>query len=578
MSHNLKVWAPHAKSVALVCHGQHMAMTSLAQGWWSLTSSLIQHGTDYAFLIDDSGPFPDPRSKWQPDGVHGFSRVDCEPFAWTDQGWQAPPFAEAVLYELHVGTFSESGTFDGVLAHLDYLKDLGVSHIELLPVAEFAGDLGWGYDGVQLFAPHHYYGGPAGLRRLVDACHAKGLAVILDVVYNHLGPSGNYLAKFGPYFASHYHTPWGEAVNLDGADSPEVRRFFIDNALMWLRDFHFDGLRLDASHALVDRSATHFLEQLASEVIALEAQLARPLVLIAESHLNDNRVMLEQSAGGYGLNAQWHDDFHHAVHAYLTGERVGYFQDYGQLAHLVKVLNSGVFFDGGYSTYWRRAVGRPPRGLNGHDFIAYVQNHDQVGNRPGGERLNHLLNPGQLKIAAALLLTAPFIPMLFQGEEWAADTPFFFFTQHQEPELARAIKRGRHREALEFGWTVNNVSDPQAERHFLESRLSWSELAVPKHQALWQWYRALIALRRQYSDLRDGTFDSEAAVFDETAQWLCLQRRGFHILFNFAASEQRVPLRGAVGYQCVLASVQTMQWVDDGVVMPGHSVVILQRA
>src|SRR5215468_3053204 len=414
-----RVWAPRAHSVALSLGDEQMPMSLDEGSWWSADLPGARDGQDYAFCVDDGAPLPDPRSPWQPNGVHAPSRlVDHASFPWTDASWQPRALSSAVIYELHVGTFTARGTFESAIARLDHLVDLGITHVELMPVAEFPGVRGWGYDGVDLYAPHHGYGGPDGLKRLVTACHARGLAVLLDVVYNHLGPDGNYLGRFAPYFSTRYQTPWGEAVNLDGPDSDEVRRFLCDNALMWLRDYRIDGLRIDAVHALFDQSATPFLEQLATEVQALGADQGRRLVLIAESDLNDPRIVRPASVGGYGLDAAWNEDFHHALHAVLTGERAGYYADFGTLEDVATALRDGVVYGGRYSAYRRRRHGRPAAGLDGHASVGFLQNHDQVGNRARGERLSQLVSPARLQNGAALVLLGPFVPMIFHGEEW----------------------------------------------------------------------------------------------------------------------------------------------------------------
>ncbi|HEM45499.1 MAG TPA: malto-oligosyltrehalose trehalohydrolase, partial [Alphaproteobacteria bacterium] len=492
------------------------------------------------------GPaLPDPRSRWQPEGVHGPSRVlDTGSLAWSDAGFEAPPLASGLVYELHVGTFTPEGTFDAATRRLDALADLGVTHVELMPVAEFPGRHGWGYDGVDLFAPHHAYGGPEGLARVVDACHARGLAVLLDVVYNHLGPDGNHLARFGPYFTDRHATPWGPAVNLDGRGSDEVRRFLCDNALMWLRDYHFDGLRIDAVHAIVDTSAVHFLEQLAEEVRTLEATSGRHLVLIAESDLNDPRVIRPPALGGYGLDAQWNDDFHHAVHAVLTGERLGYYADFGQLADVAKALDSAFVYDGRYSRHRGRRHGRAPAGESGRRFVGFVQNHDQVGNRARGERLCHLVSPAGARLAAAVLLTAPFVPMLFMGEEWGASTPFLYFTDHVDPSLARRVSEGRRREFAAFGWDPADVPDPQAPETFARSRLDWDERARPPHRDLLAWHRDLIRLRRSRPELCDGRLDRVRTRWDGESGWLVFERGQVVIACNFSREACSVPLGG----------------------------------
>ncbi|MEJ2054486.1 MAG: malto-oligosyltrehalose trehalohydrolase, partial [Calditrichaceae bacterium] len=401
-----RVWAPKAKKMEIQINKNKTAMRPEDGGWWELEVNEAVPGTDYTFIIDSSKPLPDPRSLYQPQGVHGPSRVvDHSVFKWNDHHWQPAPLASAVIYELHIGTFTRDGTFDAAIEKLDYLAELGITHVELMPVNEFPGSHGWGYDGVDLYAPHHAYGGPEALKRLVDACHAKNLAIILDVVYNHLGPSGNYLSQFGPYFTERYHTPWGEAVNLDGRGSVEVRKFFIDNALMWLRDYHFDCLRIDAVHAILDTSAIHFLEEMALEVGALEAQIGRKLTLIAESDLNDPRVIRPREIGGFGIDAQWNEDFHHALHAVLTREDKGYYADFGTLGDLADCLQNGFTYDGRFSVYRGRIHGKPAAGIFGRSFIGCIQNHDQVGNRARGDRISHITGHNRAKIAAALVLT-----------------------------------------------------------------------------------------------------------------------------------------------------------------------------
>lgn len=577
----IRVWAPNADSVQLESNGRFLSMKKnesacTAGGWWSVDAPFINHGTDYAFRVDGRGPFPDPRSPWQPDGVHGPSRwVDHARFAWTDSGWQQPPLGSAVIYELHIGAFTPQGTFDSTIDRLDYLVELGVTHVELMPVAEFSGGRGWGYDGVALYAPHHVYGGPGGFKRLVDACHQKGVAVLLDVVYNHLGPCGNYLDRFGPYFTDRYKTPWGDAVNLDGPYSDEVRRFFIDNALMWLRDYHVDGLRIDAVHAIVDTSAIHFLEQLACEVDGLEAELGRHLILIAESDLNDPRLIRSPELGGYGIDAQWNEDFHHALHAVLTGERDGYYRDFVKLADLADVLTRGFVYDGRYSVYRRRRHGRPALGLSGHRFVGCLQNHDQVGNRAAGERTSHLLSPGQLKIGSALVMTSPFVPMLFQGEEWGASTPFLYFTDHHETELAEAVRRGRRDEFAAFGWDPDKIPDPQAEETFLRSKLDWDELRRDPHAGILDWHRSLIKLRRRMPALTDGRMERTSVRFDESERWLAMMRGTVSVLCNFADSPRRIPYPGITGKDIILPSREGIIAEENAILLPARSVSIL---
>ena len=545
------------------------------RGWWHVEVESARHGSSYAFLLDDDPhPYPDPRSPWQPDGVHGFSRVlDHSLFPWSDEHWQPPPFADAVIYELHIGTFTPEGSFDAAAERIDYLRSLGITHVELMPVASFPGRWGWGYDGAALYAPQERYGGPDGLKRLVDACHAAGLAVLLDVVYNHFGPVGNYTGRFGPYLTASHHTPWGDAVNLEEAGSAEVRRFFCDNAILWLRDYHFDGLRLDAVHALVDRSAVHFLEQLSTEIDALSLQLSRPLVLIAESDLNDPRVVTPRSAGGWGITAQWSDDFHHALFALLTGDRHGYYSDFGSLAQLAHALTSVYIYDGVYSQWRGRMHGRPAKHLPAHGFVGCIQNHDQVGNRALGERLHQIAGLGKARMAAAIVLTAPFIPLLFQGEEFAAATPFLYFADHEDAEMARAVSEGRRREHATEA-QGKPIPDPESPETFRESRLNWDELDDPSHAAMLDWYRRLIALRRQHAELRDGDLAHTRVRFDESAAWLAIERGTVCILCNFAMHVNVIASQGCIAL--LLASNQGVRFDSTSVTLPPETVAILK--
>jgi maltooligosyltrehalose trehalohydrolase len=522
----LSVWAPRASdSVEAVVGDRRVPLSRGPRGRWSGRVPGLGPGGDYAVSVDGGPVRPDPRSAWQPHGVHGPSRVvDHGAFPWTDGGWRGFHLPSAVLYELHVGTFSHEGTFDGAVAHLDHLVDLGVDAVELMPIAEFPGRRGWGYDGVDLWAAHSGHGGPDGLKRLVDACHARGLGVVLDVVYNHLGPSGNHLGDFGPYFSDRHVTNWGEGVNVDGPGSDEVRSFVVDNALMWLRDCHVDGLRLDAVHAIADASATHVLEQLSVAVRALSTQVGRPLWLIAESDRNDPRYVRPPALGGYGLDAAWADEWHHALHAALTGERRGYYEDFGPLGVLAKALRQAWVYDGVYSPHRDRVHGRPPDGLAGPQFVVAAQNHDQVGNRAAGERLGHLVSPGRCAIAAALLLTGPFVPMLFQGEEWGASTPFLYVTEHDDVSLGRAVSEGRRREFAHFGWDPSQVPDPQDPATFARSVLRWGEVDSGDHGRLLAWYRGLIALRRARGELAAGALASVDVAFDEGAGWVVVRR------------------------------------------------------
>lgn len=549
-------------------------MQPCEEGWW-VAAAYARPGDDYRFSVDGGHGLPDPRSAWQPEGVHGPSRLyDHSEFQWTDQRWQQPPLGSAVIYEMHVGTFTPEGTFESAISRLGHLCRLGITHVELMPINQFAGAWGWGYDGVDLYAPHHAYGGPDGLKRLVNACHERGLAVVLDVVYNHLGPVGNYISRFGPYFTERHRTPWGAAVNFDGRGSDQVRRFFIENALAWFRDYHVDALRIDAVHAIMDTSAVHFLEQLALEVRGWETALGRRLCLIAESDLNDPRLIEPPEIGGYGLDAQWSDDIHHALHSVLTGERDGYYADFGSLADLAKALRYGYVYDGRYSCFRGRSHGRRPRTAVGHKFVAHLQNHDQVGNRARGERSAALMSLGRLKIGAALLCTSPFIPMLFQGEEWGASTPFLYFTQHEEPEVARAVSEGRRREFAAFGWDPAEIPDPQAPGTFQASKLDWSELERPPHTDLLEWHINLIRLRSRIPELRSGRTEDVNVRFDEQERWLAVSRGPVSVVCNLGKEARRLQTERAA---ILLRSDRRVTVADGRLELPNDSVAVLGR-
>ena len=567
------VWAPHPTNVEVVLDGVCHPMNRDVHGWWRTT--VAHEGTDYAFVLDGGEPRPDPRSPWQPDGVHGLSRrYDHSAFAWTDEHWRGVPLAGSVLYELHVGTFTSEGTFDAAIDRLDHLASLGVSAVELLPCNAFAGRWGWGYDGVAWYAVHEPYGGPDGLKRFVDACHARGLGVVMDVVYNHLGPAGNYLPEFGPYLTDAHTTPWGSAVNLDMPGSDEVRRFVIDNALMWLRDYHVDGLRLDAVHALRDERATHLLEELAVEVAALGAQLRKPLWLVAESDLNDASFVTPREAGGLGLDGQWTDDVHHALHANLTGETAGYYADFLGLPVLAKALQQTFVHDGSWSTFRGRSHGRPvPSTLLGHRFVVYLQDHDQVGNRAVGDRISATLSDGLLMVGAALVLTSPYTPMLFMGEEWGATTPWLFFSDH-EGELGEAVRTGRRAEFASHGWETEDVPDPQSPATFEASKLDWAELETERGERLAQWTRDLIALRRARTDLSDGRRDRVQVTYDEAARWLVVVRGSTAVACNLASERQAVPLPGTPD-GLLLASEHGFVFRDGSVELAEESVAVL---
>lgn len=571
-----RVWAPDARSVALVTGDAERPMRSAAGGWWEDTTGLA-HGARYAFRVDGGPPLPDPRAVRLPEGVHGQAEAyDHDVFAWTDGAWTGRPLAGGVIHEVHVGTFTPAGTLDGAADRLAYLAELGITHVELMPLASFDGPRGWGYDGAGIWAVHEPYGGPDALKRFVDRAHAAGLAVMLDVVHNHLGPSGNHLGAFGPYFTGRHHTPWGLALNLDDRGSDEVRAWMIGNAVCWLRDFHLDGLRLDAVQTLVDDRAVHVLEELSAEVDALSASLGRPLTLIAETDRNDPRTVTPREAGGLGIHAQWDDDLHHALHALLTGERQAYYVDFGTLEVLAHVLGHAFLHDGRWSAFRGRSHGRPvDRGrTEGWRFVVSLQTHDQVGNRGGGERLGALAEPALLRIGAALLLTSPFTPMLFMGEEWAASTPWCYFTSFPDPDLGRAVTEGRRREFAEHGWPLEDVPDPQDPATFEASRLDWDERREPPHAETLDWYRRLLALRRDEPDLRDPRLDRVRCDRDEDARWMVVHRGRFRVAVNLGEAEASLPL-GAPGTGIRLATPEGAALEGERIRLPGRGCAIV---
>ncbi len=547
------------------------------QGWWRADVSAAGPGSNYGYLIDnDDTCYPDPRSRWQPNGVHGLSRIyEDSAFAWTDAVFQAPPLSSAVLYELHVGTFTPEGTLDSAIDKLNYLAELGVTHVELMPVASFAGNHGWGYDGVALYSVHQPYGGPDALKRFVNAAHRRGLAVLLDVVYNHFGPVGNYTGKFAPYLTEAHHTPWGGAVNLEGRWSHQARRFFCDNALMWLRDYHIDGLRLDAVHAFVDRSAIHFIEQLKAAVEALEATLRRRLVVIAESDLNDPRIVAPREAGGLGADAQWSDDFHHALFSVLNpAPPAGYYADFGSLGQLAKAIECVFVYDGIYSGYRNRMHGRPAGSLSRHKFLGYIQNHDQVGNRAVGDRISHIAGMARAGIAAAMVLLSPFIPMIFQGEEWAASSPFQYFADHDDPAMARAVSEGRKQEFSAFGWDPDQIPDPESRETYERSKLAWNELEQPGHAEMLAWYRDLIRLRRTTPCLNDGEPRQTHVSFDEQEKWLRMDRGAVAVVCNLGKANRRFSMPHAS--RVILASGAGLQVIDGSLTLPPDALAVLE--
>lgn len=570
--HEFSVWAPLPKRVRLDVDGILHDMTRSDDGWWRATVD-ARVDSRYGFVLDDDETvLPDPRSPRQPDGVHERSQLwDPSAVTWTDAGWTGMSIEGKVIYELHVGTFTGEGTFDSAIERLDHLVDLGVDFVELMPVNSFSGTRGWGYDGVLWYSVQESYGGPDGLARLVDACHARGLGVLIDAVFNHLGPSGNYLPKYGPYLTE-ANTGWGQGVNVSEAGADEVRQYILDCALRWMNDFHADGLRLDAVHALADHTAFHILEEMSTETDALAERLGRPLSLIAESDLNDPRLITPRDRGGYGMTAQWDDDIHHAIHTAVSGERQGYYSDFGSLETLSNTLKNGYFHAGTYSSFRHRRHGRPldTASIPATRLLAYTSDHDQVGNRAVGDRPSQNLTFGQLAVKAALVLASPYTAMLFMGEEWASSSPFQFFTSHPEPELARATAEGRKAEFAAHGWDADEIPDPQDLETFSRSKLKWDEVDTGDNARLLQLYRALIALRHHEPDLADPWLDHMTIDYDEGQRWIVLHRGMIAIACNLGEDPVTVPVGGEV----VLASSEPT--VGDATELPGQSFAIVR--
>jgi maltooligosyltrehalose trehalohydrolase len=558
--------------VRLLSPQERVADLEEKDGYHQATLEGVEPGSLYLYRLDDRIERPDPASRFQPLGVHGSSQVIDPDFPWEDGGWFGLPLKDYVLYELHVGAFSSPGTFEGVIFHLDELKDLGITAVELMPVAQFPGNRNWGYDGVYPFAVQDSYGGPAGLKKLVNACHQKGLAVVLDVVYNHLGPEGNFLRDFGPYFTDRYKTPWGEAVNFDGPYSDEVRRFFIENALSWITDFHLDALRLDAIHAILDFSAQPFLEDLALAVKEQAEHLNRQVHLIAESDLNDTRPIRARDLGGYALDAQWNDDFHHALHTLLTEEQTGYYCDFGKVRDLAKAWRNGYIYDGEHSLYRRRRHGNSSRSIPAQRFVVFSQNHDQVGNRMLGERLSSLVPWEGLKMAAGAVLLSPFIPLLFMGEEYGETAPFQYFISHSDPDLVEAVRRGRRQEFSAFEWQ-GETPDPQSEETFRRCKLNHNLRREEGHRILREFYRELIRLRKRLSPLALLSREHLEALVLEEEKVLWVRRwRGeeeVFIAFNFGQSRISVSLPVGEGSWRKEIDSEDEEWKGRGSLNPG---------
>ncbi|NEM98559.1 malto-oligosyltrehalose trehalohydrolase [Pontibacter burrus] len=579
------VWAPEAEQVDVVVHGekkQTIAMQREAFGYWVGLFEDAKPGTRYSFKLNNEKELPDPASMSQPDGVHDSSEVIDPNYSWTDQNWKNLPLEEYIVYELHVGTFSEEGTFEGIINKLPELKDLGITAIEIMPIAQFPGSRNWGYDGVYPFAAQDSYGGVEGLKKLVDACHKADIAVVLDVVYNHLGPEGNYLNEFGSYFTEKYNTPWGAALNFDDAYSDHVRNFFFQNALMWLRDFHVDALRLDAVHAILDTGAKHFLQELQEHVDHLAEQQNHTYYLIAESDLNDVRLINPIEQGGYGLAAQWMDDYHHAIHTMVTGETEGYYADFGKREHLVKALKHSFIYNGSYSEHRKRTIGTDATDNPAKQFIVCSQNHDQVGNRMLGERLTQLVSFEMLKPIAALVLLSPYTPMLFMGEEYGEENPFLFFVSHTDKDLVEAVRKGRKDEFKAFAWQ-GEAPDPQSEETFNNSKLQYNYTHSEKHNQLREFYKTVIQLRKSIvsklsKEHLQASLNEHENVLDFTHT-----SAGIRCIINFSKEEQTIEL-GVKGWQTILDSADEKwggpgsNYSSENTILQPESVVVLQAS
>jgi maltooligosyltrehalose trehalohydrolase len=570
-----RVWAPKASSVLLVIIGEKepFPMNAEGKGYFSIFIKGLEPKRRYCYLLSEDRPRPDPVSRFQPEGVHGPSEViDPSQFKWEDQDWEGIPLKEMIFYEIHTGTFTKEGTFEAIVPFIDYLKnDLGITALELMPVGQFPGERNWGYDGVYLYAPQNSYGGPRGLKQLINACHRKGLAVILDVVYNHLGPEGNYLGDYGPYFTDRYKTPWGSAINFDGPESDEVRQFIIDNALYWVTEYHIDGLRLDAVHGIFDFSARHILFDIREAVHRKAKRLARHIVVIAESDLNDVRVVDPPKSGGYGLDAQWNDDFHHCLHTLLTGERNGYYQDFGDLNQMAKALHEGFVYSGQYSPYRKRRHGSSSSHISSSKFVIFSQNHDQVGNRAKGDRLSTLVSPEALKLAAGIVLLSPNTPLLFMGEEYGEATPFQYFVSHSDQALIEAVRKGRKEEFAAFQWS-GGFPDPQDEVTFLRSKINLDLRHEGKNQTLLQFYETLITLRKELYPLSSSDkkgiqiegFGREKAIL---IKWEFGQDRVIG-LFNFNDKPIKIEIAVEKGDWEKIFSSASEEWGGLGALVP----------
>jgi maltooligosyltrehalose trehalohydrolase len=568
------VWAPRAQQAEVLIAAPServIAMERLPFGYFYAEAGDLGPGAEYKYRLDRAIERPDPASKSQPYGVHGPSQAVSSRFDWNDHAWRGIRLSQYVIYELHVGTFTPQGTFDAIIPRLESLKDMGITAIELMPVAQFPGDRNWGYDGVYPFAVQNSYGGREALKRLVDACHTAGIAVVLDVVYNHLGPEGNYCGDFGPYFTSSYKTAWGDALNFEGPDSDPVRRYFLDNALQWLDEFHIDALRLDAVHAILDISARPFIKELAAAIQKFAERSHRLVYLMPESNRNDSHLVRPLEVGGWGLGSVWNDDFHHALHVLLTGERDGYYQDYDGIEDLARSFGHGFVFSGQYSKYRKRRHGNSSAGLQGEHFIVFAQNHDQIGNRREGDRLTRLVSFDELKLAAAAVIFSPFLPLVFMGEEYGERAPFQYFVSHSDPQLIEAVRQGR---IAEFdGWEQSSpVPDPQSEQTFQHSKLDWNLRHQGQHKALGDFYRELFRLRREVPALEQ--LDMETLEVEATPGGLFLRRwcGPSHILaiFHFDSNPREMDVVAPAGVWRKMIDSSDSRWGGTGSRLPEH--------
>lgn len=564
------VWAPAAEQVDVHIVSPHERLLHLekdARGYHCASVDGVEPGSLYFYRLDNNEERPDPASRSQPEGVHGPSQIVTYEFPWDDSQWHGIPLKKYVLYELHVGTFTNEGTFDSVIPLIERLKELGITALELMPVAQFPGSRNWGYDSVYPFAVQDSYGGMPGLKRLINACHKEGMGVVLDVIYNHLGPEGNYLERFGPYFTDRYHTPWGKAINFDGTYSDEVRRFFIDNACYWFTEFHVDALRLDALHAILDFSPRPFLEELATSVRELKASLKRNIYLIGESDANDHRLLCSPRLGGYGLDAQWNDDFHHALHVLLTGERSGYYQDFGQVQQMAKAFREGFIYSGQYSPHRKRRHGSSSKDIRADRFVVFIQNHDQVGNRMLGTRLSQLVSFDKLKLAAGVVILSPFIPLIFMGEEYGETASFQYFTDHSEQALIEAVRLGRREEFATFQWH-GEIPDSQDEATFLRSKLNHKLKGIGHHRVLLSYYKELLRLRKEIAALRFLSKENMEVQAFEDLKLLYVHRwrnsSQVVLISNFADKSISVKLPIPEGHWHKLLDSTDKQWLGEG--------------